>query len=110
VITMGRKWMAKVKTWVRMAKHPDTPVVIWKNVNGYDLVREVLKERCYVCDYVLSSDSQKIKEIYIQSEQSARQVCDLCSAIHHSLYGNHGLKVFNYFRNIDEAEEKRAKR
>jgi len=98
--------MAQLKNWVRLMKHPDTPAVVWHNVNSYDLVRSVLKDRCYACDYVLSSDAQKVKEIYVQAEQMTRHVCDMCSAIHHSLYGNHGLTNFNYFKDIDEAEKK----
>lgn len=106
MITMGQKWMAGIRNWVRLMKHPDTPLVIWRNTHGYDLLRQVLKDRCEECDYILSSDPMKVKEIFSHKEQKTKHVCDMCSAIHHSLYGNHGLTIFNYFRNIDDEEIK----
>lgn len=106
MITMGQKWVSKLRNWVRLTKHPDTPAVIWRNVNGYDLVRNVLKDRCFSCDFVVSSDAKSVKEIYVQAEQKTVPVCDICYNLHHSLYMNYSLKNMNYFRNIDEAEER----
>jgi hypothetical protein len=103
---MGQKWMSKILTWIQFAKHPDTHPVIYRNVKGWDQVRMVLKDRCFACDCVVSSDAKSVKEIYVQSKQKTVPVCDVCYNLHHSLYMNYSLKNMNYFRNIDEAEQK----
>ena len=103
---MGQSWMSKLLTWIRFAKHPDTHPTIYRNVRDYDQVRAVLKGRCHFCDFVISSDAQKVREVYVQAVQKTEHVYDLCYALHHSLYLNYGLKNMNYFRNIDEAEQK----
>jgi hypothetical protein len=115
MINMGQRWMAKLLMWVSGNKHPETDAVVFKNVWEYDRIRKILKRRCTVCDYVLSSDEKNIREVPMYCEEpkcscrsytygpTAHPVCMACYDIWQSLYGNDGLKNYNYFKYAHEA-------
>lgn len=105
-IVVGRKWMAGIKQYIRAAKHPATPDTVWRNLFGLDIVRSRVKGRCDECDATISEDPIKVAEIYVQSEQKTKHVCDVCKSIHTSLYSNYKMKNQNYFKNIDEEEQR----
>lgn len=99
--------------WEPGSRHPETPKWIFKNVWSRDRLRVVLKSRCALCDVVITSDQQQIKELAIKcgrpecrcrhylSAQS-HDVCSVCYDMWHALYGNYELKNMNYFKEIDE--------
>lgn len=103
--------------WTKNEKHPETPRLVYKNVWGYDQVRRVLKGRCAICGYVVSSDAKAVKEIAFKCGNSqcdcnrmygatSHQVCSLCYDMFYSLYANYGMKDMNYFKNLDEKDKK----
>lgn len=101
---MGAKWMAGMKQYIRAAKHPNTPDLVWRNLFMFDIVRSRVKGRCEECDATISEDMKNQQEIYDQKTQSTKHVCDVCAAMHRALYVNHKLSNINYFKNIDEAQ------
>jgi hypothetical protein len=117
LITIGQRWMAKVKSWVEGEKHPDTPLQIYKNLYNQDRVRRILPARCRTCGYVVQQSQLAVREIlftcddknctcHIQMGSRSHQVCNLCYDMHHALYTNHGLKNMNYFREMDDKAKK----
>lgn len=106
MITLGQKWMAGIKQYIRAAKHPDTPDTLWRNLFMIDIVRSRVKGRCDYCDATISEDVKNVQEIYEQSTQATKHVCDVCAAMARSLYVNYGLKNRNYFKEIDEEEQR----
>lgn len=104
-------------------KHPDTHPTIFKNVWEWDRIRKLLKNRCDICDVVVSSDSKVYKELIykcrdkshechksVYSPGSAHQVCENCYDLWHALYGNKGLKNYNYYKELDDKDRAEAKR
>ncbi|VVB50908.1 Uncharacterised protein [uncultured archaeon] len=111
--------MNKLKVWLRSSKHSDTPRDVFINVTGYDRVRTVLIGRCRVCDYVISSDPEKVREIVYdcgnvrccvptgyRSPANAHAVCNLCYDMFHALYVNYKMTNMNYFKELDEREKR----
>lgn len=106
MITLGQKWMAGIKQYIRAAKHPDTPDTLWRNLFMIDIVRSRVKGRCDYCDATVSEDPIKVQEVYDQGTQKAMHVCDVCAGMHRALYTNYKMKNQNYFKNIDEEEQR----
>jgi hypothetical protein len=113
VITVGKPWMAQLKTWIFGQKHPETPRQVFLNVHDHDRVRRVLLARCKICDYVVSRDAKAVRElVFTCSDQAcqcraplgsrAHEVCLLCYDMYHALYVNYGMRSLNYFREIDD--------
>lgn len=106
MITTGQKWMAGIKNYIRAAKHPKTPELIWRNLFMLDIIRGRVRGRCEECDATVSEDAIKVQEIYDQATQKTMHVCDVCAGMHRALYINYGMKNRNYFKEIDEAEQR----
>ena len=119
--TVGEILMKKIRAWFKGEKHPDTPKTVFMNVWGCDLARRVLKGRCAVCDHVVSSDPNNVKELIFACDGikckcdpivvtltglKAHDVCDVCDAMFRSLYINWGLENKNYYKEWDEREKR----
>ncbi len=109
--------MRFLKAWIQGQKHPDTPRTVFVNVYECDRLRRILSSRCRICDYVLSRDERAVRElVFICNEADcdcknmygaiSHQVCNLCYDMFHALYINYGLKIANYFKNLDEKDKK----
>lgn len=85
---------------------PEAELVSRKNLEEWDRVRRVLISRCDSCDQVISNDPDKVKEIYLAGTGRTQRLCDVCYTFHQSLYFNGKLKNMNYYRHLDEADEK----
>ena len=116
MITLGKRWMAYLRSWVSGQKHPDTPRTVFMNCYEYDRVRRILRGRCRSCGYVISEDEKAVKEIaFVCADVNcnchkmygpiSHRVCSLCYDVFHSLYVNYKLKNVNYFKQIDEKEK-----
>ncbi len=116
MITMGQSWMRYLMAWVQGQKHPDTPRTVFVNVYECDKVRRILKGRCKICGFVISSDEKKVKELVFKCDDSqcdchkmygaiSHRVCDVCDGMFRALYSNYSLKNMNYFKAIDEKEK-----
>lgn len=104
-----------IANWIRGLKHPETHIIVFKNVWGLDLLRRKLRNRCDICDTVLSDEDYKeialgCKDGFCRCEGTqaltfkAHSVCDVCYTMFHSLYINYSLQDRNYFRNLDEKD------
>lgn len=105
-----------MKEWTPGEKHPDTPVVVFKNVYEYDRVRRILIARCKKCGQVVSTDEQAVKELVFDCKDSncycakspyatkVHRVCAVCYDMWHALYMNTGLKNMNYFKELNEKD------
>ncbi len=102
--------------WTPGEKHPETPKWVFKNVWSRDRLRAILKSRCALCDIVLSSKEEEVRELAIKCEKpdcrcrfymtlQAHPVCFICYDMFHALYGNAGLKNMNYFKELDEKDK-----
>lgn len=108
-----------MEEWKKGERHSDTPDVVYRNVRDYDHVRRVLIGRCKKCDQVISSDEAAIKELVFDCADPAcyckkspystkvHRVCDACYIIWHSVYCNTQLKNMNYYKELDEKDERK---
>lgn len=105
--------------WTPGSRHPETNVVVFKNVWSYDLVRRKIKARCAVCDFVISEDLAKRKEIVFECDPGkclctipyqtglkAHVVCDVCDGMYRALYVNWAMQDRNFFKNMDDEVKK----
>lgn len=78
------------------------PEIIRNNCQEMDKVRKILRRRCRNCDHVVSSDAEKSFEIPFLGA-----VCGLCHDMYTALTFNTKMRNMNYFKQIQEAEDKR---
>lgn len=72
------------------------------NCREMDRLRKILKRRCRHCDHVVSSDAEKSFEIPFLGA-----ICSLCHDLYTSLTFNTKMRNMNYFKQIQEVEDKR---
>ena len=78
------------------------PAIQDNNCRELDRLRKILRRRCRNCDHVVSSDATKSFEVPVLGA-----VCSLCYDLHKSVAFNGMLRNMNYFKYIQEAEDKR---
>ena len=72
------------------------------NCKEMDRLRKILKRRCRHCDHVISSDAEKSFEVPFLGA-----VCSVCHDLYTALTFNVKMRNMNYFKQIQEAEDKR---
>ncbi len=80
---------------------PAGQVIALYNLREYDALRKTKSARCIQCDYVCSSNPAERFAI-----AGMEPVCNLCSDMYKALTFNPGMRNMNYFREIQEAEDK----
>ena len=101
--------------WTPGLKHPETPVVIFKNVYDWDRVRRILAARCSKCGIVVTTVPEAAKALVMKcNDPSCRcrgtvydithDVCSVCYDMWHSLYCNVKLRNMNYWKELDEKD------
>lgn len=115
MITMGQRWMARLREWIPGSKHTETPTVIFMNCWEWDRARRILPGRCACCNFLITSDEMKVKELTLRCNRSdcecqkkgpsLHKVCDLCDSMWRALYAGYGMKNRNYFREMDDKDK-----
>jgi hypothetical protein len=72
------------------------------NCKEMDRIRKILKRRCRNCDHVVSSDAEKSFEVPFLGA-----VCSVCHDLYTALTFNVEMRNMNYFKQIQEAEDKK---
>jgi hypothetical protein len=78
-------------------------VIRSNNCREMDRLRKILSRRCRNCDHVISFDEKKQFAIPLLGA-----VCETCHDLYKAVTFNVRMRNMNYFKEIQEAEDKRA--